>query len=603
MEAQLNAVANTLEGTPVTLAVAHLRSRLSDLISETGPSTSFTALYHMAVLLEGLGHRTMALRFISVALLRANPDFVTVVCCAEYAAATDRLCGLLSAALADLDSERATHEAARGRAPDPATLRRNAFASVPFVQPASRRCSAVDAPGGGGVDPPSPAPAAPGALVDEVRALEALLLHDLPPEAAHSPGPRPRSWAQGVEAVKARRFMDAILHFAHSPTPWPMPFQKLLPLPATSESRTWAVAWAVLEAQRHGIGARYILRSLRAAGARPRQQPGPRSKWPAPARSMPLLGQAGRAAAVKAPLLKPTLGENVRKSAGGRPYFREYFQTTKTRPVPDLQCPALSRLVSAAAAGPRTLYVDVNADPNRQTGSRLHPFCEVSHALRACYEGDTILLLPGRYPYLHVTGVHCAYDRPVTIRGVAEDTVLVGPQQRRVPLVLRKRAARVALRVTDCTNVTVSHMTLTNASFAVRVGSDCAYVRLAHLAIQDTSHALDLPDPVNHCIALVDVTVMRPRRYLAVHCAASRRMTSACPPLRLHVAWARPARALHAPCTLCACPCAHAFRTSLVCQFCMSVCTCRVPRGGRPGPVLVCDTPQPAPPPPLSFER
>ena len=138
---------------------------------------------------------------------------------------------------------------------------------------------------------------------------------------------------------------------------------------------------------------------------------------------------------------------------------------------------------------------------SRQTGSVLHPFCHVSLALRRALQGDTILLLPGRYPRLRVAGVHCAYDRPLTIRGLSRDTVLVGLRgEPRLP-----GEASAAVELVDCSNVCLSDMTVGNAACGVRVAPDCAYVRVARVGARDTQHVLELPDRHNHCIALEDV--------------------------------------------------------------------------------------------------
>ena len=141
------------------------------------------------------------------------------------------------------------------------------------------------------------------------------------------------------------------------------------------------------------------------------------------------------------------------------------------------------------------MFVDCAADPNRQTGSRAHPFCDVASALPHVRTGDTLLLLPGHYTAVLVENVRCPYDAPLHIRGASLETVVVGHPHPR-----NKKHDMGALRLHGCTGVAVSSMTLCHAHNGVRVDAECSYIRLADLNVRGCHYATDLPDTHNHVI-------------------------------------------------------------------------------------------------------
>ena len=285
-------------------------------------------------------------------------------------------------------------------------------------------------------------------------------------------------WDRGVSAVWCHNFARALVIFMHSRPPGGLCGRGF-------QSSRLAVGLVLLVCQRFAIPEATVLQYFWARGARPQQAPGPRSPFPLAGGAAPLIGRAACCAAQK-PLHWAPLRERVRLTSEPAP--------PRVRSAP-VQCHSATALVGAALGLPRVVFVDCAADPNRQTGSRLHPFCDVAAALPHAHAGDTLVLLPGHYPAVVLRDLRCPRDAPLHIRGASARAVVVG---RRTRDSMAVGGAALALR--HCSGLVVSDLTLCGAKTAVHADAECSYLRLRDLRVRGCHHVLDTPDRHNHVI-------------------------------------------------------------------------------------------------------
>ena len=76
-----------------------LLRRISEIMADRQPPTHFAELYQLAVLTEAICNRPLALQLLEVALITANPDFVTLAGDWHYRRGSFRLCECIRAAL------------------------------------------------------------------------------------------------------------------------------------------------------------------------------------------------------------------------------------------------------------------------------------------------------------------------------------------------------------------------------------------------------------------------------------------------------------------------------------------------------------------------
>ena len=134
-----------------------------------------------------------------------------------------------------------------------------------------------------------------------------------------------------------------------------------------------------------------------------------------------------------------------------------------------------------------------------QPPPRLHPRRprrppSLQTALRRCRHGDTVLLLPGRYPSVVLSDLDATVALPLHIRGVAERLVMIGGT-RDAP----------AVRVRRCRAVALSCMRLRDAQCGVEVDAESIHIRISNIAVLDCSRCLSLPSKHLHCIEVTDV--------------------------------------------------------------------------------------------------
>ena len=323
-----------------------------------------------------------------------------------------------------------------------------------------------------------------GLSIDAIRELLELDFRAVVMDAALMYGACADDWERGVMAVWDRSFTEAVGLFMHSRPPGA--------LRAVPSSRV-AVGLVLLTCPRVGVPEIEVLRYFKARAAHP-AAPDLRQWFPLAGGGALLTGHAARQAAVRA--AHPD-ARRVTDTLLGRP---DAWYACKRPVARAAQCPSATRLVAQALRLPNVVFVDCAANPNRQTGSRLHPFCDVPSALPHARAGDTIVLLPGHYAAMTLEHIQCTYDAPLHIRGVAAAAVVVG---HRTPSSMAWTAAVLTLR--QCTGVTLSHMTLAHTKTGVRLDDACSYVRLAELRVRACDVAFNIPDPHNHVVSVEDV--------------------------------------------------------------------------------------------------
>ena len=335
--------------------------------------------------------------------------------------------------------------------------------------------------------------------------LRLLLLQRVPTDVWEWDSRAAYSWDVGVLALWRHDVCGAVTNFMHSAPPLPPGFRKSLPL-----SATWLMFWLVLEAQQFGITPAWLLTLLRVEGARTLQSPLPLSLWPRPGRGMPFCGQACRTVAMRGvvghTLVRHQIGLWAEKRVGTAQKIKvKHLQTLRSTVVTD-QCSTATLLVNAACGAMQMWFVDPVANPNWQTGSMQNPFCELRLALLHCRQGDTIVLLPGRYKHLQVDDVQGPYHCPVHIRGYSRAGVLVGVRE------AKETRHRAAVTIRNCRNLLLSHMTVCNAKVGVHVDLDCSYIRLESIDAQHVGYTVDVPDVHNHVIEVCRVQREGPGR-------------------------------------------------------------------------------------------
>ena len=90
-----------------------------------------------------------------------------------------------------------------------------------------------------------------------------------------------------------------------------------------------------------------------------------------------------------------------------------------------VQCPSATCLVAQALRLPHIVFVHCSANSNRQTGLRLHPFCDMPSGLPHARAGDSIVLLLGHYTAMTLEHICCPYNAHLHICGVATAAAVV----------------------------------------------------------------------------------------------------------------------------------------------------------------------------------
>ena len=299
-------------------------------------------------------------------------------------------------------------------------------------------------------------------------------------------------WDRGCVAVRFRDFATALAVFTHC-----RPLSG--PADAPLYSGRVAAGLLLLSAREQGIAEADVLQRLLAMPLRTPQQPGPRQWLPLAGGGRALVGHTARQMALAA-VCPETHAQRVIRRYAGRSVGRYSYAGATARAC---ECPSATGLLGRALGLPRIVFVDCAADPNRQTGSRLHPFCTVQNALPRARAGDTILLLPGHYAPILLQNVRCPCDAPLTVRGTAAAAVLVGHP---VPGSMQPGVGAVELRA--CSGVVLSDLTLCNAKSGALVDGESVYVRLADLDVRGCHHATTTPDPHNHVIAATGLVML-----------------------------------------------------------------------------------------------
>ena len=313
----------------------------------------------------------------------------------------------------------------------------------------------------------------------DLKLLMLLLELNLAPLFAEALGTRSLggcSWTRGQECVRERDLKAAVRHFMQSEPPVsPVPSREPL------DSRSLCF-WLYITAVESDVALGFVYHQLRALGALPRQAPPAKSTFPYGGGGAPLMGHCARPLAMR--VLQPK-ALPLRK-----PKEPPLWQTR----APEYSVQEPSWLINAAVTGEQVLFVDCAASPERQTGSRLHPYCQLEAALAHSRAGDTIILLPGRYGPLCIENIHCAYDHPVHIRGVGAQFVIVSARYS------NQNLGKTGISIKNCRNICVSNMTVCSSKIGVHVHPDCVYIRLTDLRIQHARHPTVLPERRNHCI-------------------------------------------------------------------------------------------------------
>ena len=427
---------------------------VQDLLDGAHPS-EVTDLYHVVLLSLQNDCQSLARRFLKAALLCANPDLCTLTDAPQFFDWSHDFLDNCKAIYEEKSPRAKSSRGVRPGTPTPRELADGPEISVPQL----RELLAMD-------------------FVHVIYTVDPVsLVWDL-------------DWDKGQEMVAVGKFSKALRVFVHSPPPGGL-FRD------TFQSTTVAVGLILIACHRAGVPEGDVLRHFRAACVRPLQHVAPRQWTPFVGGGQLIVGQATRHSSL-APLYHTTFFQGLRaKLHRGSNNNKYKYQQTHVRP---LQCPSATLLLGVAFGLPRMVFVDCAADPNRQTGSRAHPFCDVPSALRHVRTGDTIVLLPGHYSAFLLKNVRCPYDAPLHIRGASMETVRVGH-----PNPINMQHEMAAVRLHGCTGVVVSCLTLCHAQNGVRVDTASSYIRLEHLNVHNCCYATDLPDRHNHVIEVHDV--------------------------------------------------------------------------------------------------
>eukprot|EP00997_Jenningsia_sp_PLL12_P000141 NODE_1020_length_1318_cov_163.136328_g731_i2.p1 GENE.NODE_1020_length_1318_cov_163.136328_g731_i2~~NODE_1020_length_1318_cov_163.136328_g731_i2.p1 ORF type:complete len:295 (+),score=19.25 NODE_1020_length_1318_cov_163.136328_g731_i2:304-1188(+) len=143
------------------------------------------------------------------------------------------------------------------------------------------------------------------------------------------------------------------------------------------------------------------------------------------------------------------------------------------------------------------VFVGHDGDPRFCTGSRRHPFYSLQDALKAVQIGQSIVLLPGRYPKISVANIHGTQQHPVQIRGFARESVFIQSEVGVESIVLR-----------NCRRVVISDMTVIDSTTGVKINDDCVYITVTRISMVRVKFGTDAPPASFHGIAVRDCSIV-----------------------------------------------------------------------------------------------
>jgi len=517
--------------------------------------------YQLAIVALRLGHFHASWTLFRTALQHANPDFVTLTDLPAYRYGTLALAKALEKSLGPLRTPLWMNPAERMSGIDPAGLRPGFVLQLgEWHQPHFSRHAAADgaedqvqnSPRSTSTSPCQPSHSAWGADTNELDPVLQLarplagspvelspvaptvvagssnpwlllpmldfrcLLHERsgPHSSVRGQVHRVYTWEDGLVAARRGDYLEAFFHFAHAP----IPESNFAPFATPRSPGITLLLITLVTQEAQGTNVAPIIRDLMQAGVQPRftmltdvqqtmQQP------------VGILGSSAHVAALQA--MGSTAGDKRKdglkaaRAAEDKGRMEEWrgnglgmhLLADKTGPQATnshaWHGPTATALLNAVLGPPGVVYVDPSAHPHFQTGSVLHPYTTLEAAVRTCHKGATIILMPGRYPPLHLQHLHCPLDHPLHIQGVSKESVFIGGW-RRLGRKSRNNTAW-ALRLEDCCNLAFSNLTLHNANVGLKVGTDCVLIQAMDIHIRDTSYSVLHPDAALHNIHFIMV--------------------------------------------------------------------------------------------------